>query len=185
MFINRKRLSNSMNERFQTCLEMVIERLYEGNMSKAARMSGIGRPYLYHLCKGGDDVRFTTLQKIAESIRRPPVLLYTPDSVAILDRGIENTCSYISSIWREYRTGSQAEIARKVGITRAAYNQFELGRKLPMLSTFEKVCRHLGLQWDYFGLTSRPIDGQLDLFPYLLPGRTFVAQPSAALTCAL
>jgi len=50
--------------------------------------------------------------------------------------------------WREHLSLTQAEVARRLGITRAAFAQMEAKGSHPRPATLKRIAAALGLQWE-------------------------------------
>lgn len=62
----------------------------------------------------------------------------------VVNLALDNDIS-AARAWREYLELTQAQIAKRMGITQSAYAQLE-GRKISRKSTREKVARALGIE---------------------------------------
>lgn len=62
---------------------------------------------------------------------------------------------------RKGQKQSQQTVADAVGITRATLSNYEINRRQPDLKTLQKLCKHFGVNLDFFGIA--PADEILDL----------------------
>lgn len=68
-----------------------------------------------------------------------------PHEVVVLEYELD--CSLIRA-WREHLKLTQAEVARRLGITRPAYAQMEAKGTKPRVSTLKRIAEAIGVEWE-------------------------------------
>ena len=69
--------------------------------------------------------------------------VYIPHDVVGIQ--LMEQCSLLTA-WRKHKRMTQAELARKVGITQAALSQIERPDSKPQMATLEKIAAALGVE---------------------------------------
>ncbi len=76
---------------------------------------------------------------------RPDEEVTIPHEVVVLH--LEGEMSLLRA-WREHLGLTQAEVARRTGVSRPAYAQMEAREARPRVATLKKIALALGLEWE-------------------------------------
>lgn len=76
---------------------------------------------------------------------RPDEEVFIPHEVIVLEDELD--CSLIRA-WREHLKLTQAEVARRLGISRPAYAQMEAKGTRPRVVTLKMIAEAMGVEWE-------------------------------------
>lgn len=96
------------------------------------------------------------LQSVAEILQRLDVGEEELIPAAVVDRLLDGQAPLL--VWREYRSLSQAELARRSGVNRVQIIDIEAGRKTGSVETLRKLASTLQIEIDDLVSPSRAHD---------------------------
>ena len=76
---------------------------------------------------------------------RPDEEVTFPHEVVALEDELD--CSLVRA-WREHLGLTQAEVARRMGVSRPAYAQMEAKGSTPRVATLKRIAGAMGVEWE-------------------------------------
>lgn len=76
---------------------------------------------------------------------RPDEEVTIPHEVIVLENELD--CSLVRA-WREHLGLTQAEVAKRMGVSRPAYAQMEAKESRPRVATLKRIAKAMGVEWE-------------------------------------